>query len=238
MKFSGADQITHLTKTAGWLLASFSVDYSYSWILFHSFIFFPFHHYVWLLFLLLTFTSAPSTHSNNSTFFSTCLFYSFSCTFPSWCVLVCMGVRLCWGWLWGMWKQQGSSLVTHQLWNLSVSGRRRDGKTHRKQQRGKTMRGRKEKDWNGKRDVTFCRKTNSSKKKRAREGERRKWSDAFWLGQAASAAYILSWGLISIYSSLVCSMTYRQASSKNPSCIDEATACIAQSRLTTVRMEK
>lgn len=52
-----------------------------------------------------------------------------------------------WGWLGGIWKQQGSSLVTHQLWNLSISRRRKGKPEERKATKRKTMKGR----WMGKR---------------------------------------------------------------------------------------
>lgn len=71
-------------------------------------------------------------------FFSWHLFILvFSFSIPaSCCVHVCVRVSFffffCWGWLWGMWKQQGSSLVTHQLWNLSVSRRQREERERQK----------------------------------------------------------------------------------------------------------
>lgn len=52
-----------------------------------------------------------------------------------------------WGWLGGIWKQQGSSLVTHQLWNLSISRRRKGKPEERKATKRKTMKER----WMGKR---------------------------------------------------------------------------------------
>lgn len=79
----------------------------------------------------IQFSSIPGTVEALHLFSLHLFILVFASSFPSHCVVLCVCLSfffLCWGWLGKIWEQQGSSLVTHQLWNLSVSRRQEGGR--------------------------------------------------------------------------------------------------------------
>lgn len=86
--------------------------------------------------ILSTFTSIQT---QGSLPFSLHLFVPVFSSLPSQCVVLCLAPFLCWGWRGEILEQQGSSLVTHQFWNHSMSRRQRDGEGggHREEESNK-----------------------------------------------------------------------------------------------------
>lgn len=88
----------------------------------------PLHHYLGLFIHFL-----QAQKKKKTTPFPPCTFLFVSFLPPSQCVVVCLRLLLCQRWLGEIWERQGSSLVTHQLWNVCVCRKAR-GETERRSQ--------------------------------------------------------------------------------------------------------